>query len=518
MFSAVDSAFLILAMGGLSASSSDETNNLLRLLVLHANGTVLIQTNVNPPFSPGPGVVRQNCFFMASLFSSLIAAAGAVLAKQWLADYERTGQTGPLDEQGLRRTRKFLGAERWGLRYVVEALPTLIIISLGLFFVAMADYVWTINEELAILITAFSSIATVLYVTMLLSAAMSPDCPFQTAPSFALLNLWHIILRPICLLLRNTAFLVTGAMFILCGIVGALLLQVMCFDPRDVPGSTPVGAAADVMRRQWTSLPRLRDSYRPHVRTQTGDSGLLCCETARSMLAISPHDGVVLAVAQNIPALSDLSGLQRLGQSEAVLTLASKLGSSLSSFQRTQAEPELQNVLLLARALVHILNAGPTALGGQILSCLPWISDDRVHIASWLSSPELRLFYLCAFLHCAPMRDELVVTSWAHEDFPLSAFMSLLSRERGIICSCDAIGYLHCLTVARVWEWGPDSWDYSLGTIEAILSNEAIPTTTPLIGLASQALSNAMEAILSEPILPLSQEERAKRALSIRFG
>ena len=82
------------------------------ILVLGANSSMLNQNDINPPFTPAPGAVRQNCFFVASLFNSLIAAAGAVLAKQWLAYYERTGQTGPVEEQGLRRTEKYLGAEK----------------------------------------------------------------------------------------------------------------------------------------------------------------------------------------------------------------------------------------------------------------------------------------------------------------------------------------------------------------------------------------------------------------------
>lgn len=176
-------------MGGLSPGPSDETNDLLRLIVILLSNNTLMSGQVNPPFAPGPGVVRQNCFFCASLFSSLIAAAGAVLAKQWLAYYERTGQTGPLDEQGLRRSKKFLGAERWRLRYVVETLPTLILLSLGLFFAAMADYVWTINREVAIVITALSGLSTLLYTFMLIAAAIFPDCPFQTAPSSAFAHL-----------------------------------------------------------------------------------------------------------------------------------------------------------------------------------------------------------------------------------------------------------------------------------------------------------------------------------------
>lgn len=84
----------MITLAGLSPAPSDETNALLRYLIRSENHT-LTASDLNPPFVPAPGIVRQNCFFFASLFSSLLAAAGAVLAKQWLANYERTGQTGP---------------------------------------------------------------------------------------------------------------------------------------------------------------------------------------------------------------------------------------------------------------------------------------------------------------------------------------------------------------------------------------------------------------------------------------
>lgn len=57
----------------------------------------LTPTDLVPTFAPARAAVRQNCTFFASLCCSLLAAAGAVLAKQWLQEYERTGQTGMVE-------------------------------------------------------------------------------------------------------------------------------------------------------------------------------------------------------------------------------------------------------------------------------------------------------------------------------------------------------------------------------------------------------------------------------------
>lgn len=166
------------------------TNTLLLLILTNLSNGTLTAATLPSSLTPPAGIVRQNCFLFASLFTSLLAAAGAVLAKQWLANYEKTGQTGPLDEQGLRRTAKFRGAEKWQLQRVVEGLPTLILISLGLFFVAITDYIWTLNQDVAALVMAFSVVGTSLYIAMLLLASIYPLCPFQTAPSLGLRSIW----------------------------------------------------------------------------------------------------------------------------------------------------------------------------------------------------------------------------------------------------------------------------------------------------------------------------------------
>ncbi|KAG8880615.1 hypothetical protein FRB97_000663 [Tulasnella sp. 331] len=118
LFSAINTAFIVVALTALSANPADETNHLLRLLVL-------------------------------TLCCSLLTA-GAVLAKQWLQLYERAGQTGPIDQQALRRTEKFAGAEKWGLHPVVETLATLLLVSLALFFIALTDYLWTVEKKVAL--------------------------------------------------------------------------------------------------------------------------------------------------------------------------------------------------------------------------------------------------------------------------------------------------------------------------------------------------------------------------------
>ncbi|KAG8981682.1 hypothetical protein FRB93_008483 [Tulasnella sp. JGI-2019a] len=193
LFSSVNSAFIVIVLGVLSGNPQDQTNHLLQLLVMHANNSTLKLDESLQVFMPGKKIVRQNCIFFASLCCSLLAAAGAMLAKQWLQEYARTGQTGSKEEQSRRRADKFRGAEQWRLRLVVEALPNLLLISLGLFFAGLVDYLWTIDWYVALVVLTFTVIGVAFYGFTLIVGVIYPASPFQTALSTALRNLHKFI-------------------------------------------------------------------------------------------------------------------------------------------------------------------------------------------------------------------------------------------------------------------------------------------------------------------------------------
>ena len=85
-------------MPDLSPNPSDETNTLLRLLVMRADNDTLTPADLAPPFTANPTSVVVNCLLYASLSCSLLAAVGAMMAKEWLQSFDRTGQTGPVEE------------------------------------------------------------------------------------------------------------------------------------------------------------------------------------------------------------------------------------------------------------------------------------------------------------------------------------------------------------------------------------------------------------------------------------
>ncbi|KAG8996862.1 hypothetical protein FRB94_007992 [Tulasnella sp. JGI-2019a] len=212
LFSGVNSAFIILVLSGFIPNPTvdtntilSETNALLRLLIPNGDTITLPQVVRSSAASPSASAVRQLCIFFASLSISLAAAFGAVLAKQWLQFYEHTGKLVRADIKGQSRTERYYGAESWGLRVVVEALPTLLLISLALFFGALVDYLWTINKPAAVIVTAFAATMALFYCLTVVMAAIFPRCPFQTGPS---VGLRHLCQRASRLLGRNTTFII----------------------------------------------------------------------------------------------------------------------------------------------------------------------------------------------------------------------------------------------------------------------------------------------------------------------
>lgn len=174
-----------MTLANLLTNSSDagETNALLRILVTHFDNSTILPISSSSGGPSRSALVRQNCILFASLCSSLLSAAGAVIAKQWLVTYERTGQTGSLEDQSLRRTEKFHGAEVWQLQICVEALPALLLVSLGLFFAALVDYLLPVDHLIAITVLSFAASGTFALAATVIVAAIDPNCPFQTSLS-----------------------------------------------------------------------------------------------------------------------------------------------------------------------------------------------------------------------------------------------------------------------------------------------------------------------------------------------
>ncbi|KAG8921732.1 hypothetical protein FRC01_000101 [Tulasnella sp. 417] len=202
LFSAINTTFISITMPDLSPNPSDETNTLLRLLVMRADNNTLTPSDLAPPFAVKSSSITVNCLLYASLSCSLLAAVGAMMAKEWLQSFDRTGQTGPLEEQARFRQRKFDGVQQWHLEAVIKFLPNLLLLSVIFFFVGICLFLFPINTIVAGIVIAFSGIGAIFSGIVIVAGAASLTCPYQSAASNALRRGYRVLAQSCSLVWR----------------------------------------------------------------------------------------------------------------------------------------------------------------------------------------------------------------------------------------------------------------------------------------------------------------------------
>ncbi|KAG8983067.1 hypothetical protein FRB90_006321 [Tulasnella sp. 427] len=188
LFAGVNSAFLGLTLPLMSANPADDTNALLR-----ENNAILMQlalgrndslpstlTLPSERFSPAGKILTVNILFSVSLTLALLSSFLAVVGRQWLAYYRKRSGGGP-DKQRWEQLKRFLGAQRWGLEWILDDfLPSLIQIGLIIFSISLTIYASTLHSTLSTVVgVLMCSGLTILVVTALL-AIWDQSSPFQS--------------------------------------------------------------------------------------------------------------------------------------------------------------------------------------------------------------------------------------------------------------------------------------------------------------------------------------------------
>lgn len=183
LFSAVNASIIQMASPSLSPDPSAETNYLLRLLVTKFDNNTFASAPQPPSQGKDPLSVGVNCLLYSSLCCSILASVGAILAKEWLQNFERSGQVGPLQDQALLRQRKFNGARKWKLEPMVRSLPTLLLISVVLFFAGLTGFLFPVDHFSAGVVMAFAILGGIFYFLTTCAAIIWSACPYQTSVS-----------------------------------------------------------------------------------------------------------------------------------------------------------------------------------------------------------------------------------------------------------------------------------------------------------------------------------------------
>ncbi|KAF8258299.1 hypothetical protein EI94DRAFT_1835100 [Lactarius quietus] len=156
-----------------------------------------------PPFSPPNYAIWVNAFWILSLVISITCALLATLLQQWARRYLKATQP-HCSLHKRARIRSFFseGVDNSVLPLVVEALPTLLHISLLLFFAGLVVFLWNIDLTIFKLVLSWVSMCSALYVCTTIIPLFHHDSPFYT-PLTPLTRLIAIVILKAFIFLRT---------------------------------------------------------------------------------------------------------------------------------------------------------------------------------------------------------------------------------------------------------------------------------------------------------------------------
>jgi len=187
LFSATVAGFIIESYQKLSPDSGDTTNALLtqisQQLVNISNGTPLTSVTVqgSQPFKPTTSAVRVNVLWFLSLILSLNCALSATLMQQWARRYQELAQRrGAFHRRGRLRASIFDGINRFGMARAVATMPTLLHISVFLFFAGLVDFLFPIYTTVAYTTLSCIGVFALAYGILTVLPNLHLNCPYGT--------------------------------------------------------------------------------------------------------------------------------------------------------------------------------------------------------------------------------------------------------------------------------------------------------------------------------------------------
>ena len=144
-----------------------------------------------PPFNPSASDVRINAFWFMALAFSLFAALLAILVQKWVRVYMHIFQryNDPLKSARLRQYL-YEGSKAWRMPIIADAVPSLLHLSLFLFFVGLVDTTLNINTTIGLSTTVPIGMCGLLYIFTTLAPIIYPSSPYQNSFSRFI---WYVI-------------------------------------------------------------------------------------------------------------------------------------------------------------------------------------------------------------------------------------------------------------------------------------------------------------------------------------
>ncbi|KAG8692834.1 hypothetical protein FRC09_010920 [Ceratobasidium sp. 395] len=158
LFSAILTAFIIESKDLLQEDPADLSATLLLAIAqsqqrMEQGNPQILPLIERPEFSSSMSARWINGLWFTALALSLSAALVAMLAKEWLTAFVAS-RPRPALSHALLHQQRLQGLVRWRALHVVDFLPTMLHISLLLFFLGLAIYLWMLDWAIAIAMTS----------------------------------------------------------------------------------------------------------------------------------------------------------------------------------------------------------------------------------------------------------------------------------------------------------------------------------------------------------------------------
>ncbi|KAN0140431.1 hypothetical protein V8E53_001640 [Lactarius tabidus] len=195
LFSAAVASLISVSIQNIQQNPQDISNFYLAntyQATINPNSSSSLPTSP-PPFTPPKYAVWVNALWFLSLVISLTCALLATLLQQWARRYLKITQP-RYSPHRRARIRAFFaeGIDKFLLPWAVEALPTMLHLSLFLFFAGLAVFLWNVNLTIFKLVLSWVGLCTALYGCITFIPVFRHDSPYQTPLS---LPVWHFVTR-----------------------------------------------------------------------------------------------------------------------------------------------------------------------------------------------------------------------------------------------------------------------------------------------------------------------------------
>ena len=161
-----------------------------------------------PPFSAPRYAVWVNTLWFLSLVMSLSCALWATSLHQWARRYIRLTQPARCSPEKRARMRAFFanGVDKMRIPWAVEGLPTLLHLSLFLFFGGLGIFLFNVDQEVFIFVVSWIGLFSIVYGLITLLPLFRYDSPYNTPLS---MPAWFLYARVQYVALKVLVFIIS---------------------------------------------------------------------------------------------------------------------------------------------------------------------------------------------------------------------------------------------------------------------------------------------------------------------